>query len=159
MLDMLHLPFRSEFDVLGGFDVLEHVREDEKVLAQMYQALRKGGILLITVPQHPFLWSSNDGMAKHVRRYRKKELQTKAERAGFRVVRMTGFVSLLLPLMILSRMVRRRSTGPESVIRELKQPAWLNELLVRILTLERLLIGAGVNFPFGGSLLLVAQKV
>ncbi len=54
-MDARRIPFRSEFDVIGAFDVLEHVKEDEEVLSQMYQATRQGGGILITVPHHPFL--------------------------------------------------------------------------------------------------------
>ena len=56
-MDARRIPFREEFDVIGAFDVLEHVREDEQVLSQMHQATRKGGGILVTVPHHPFLWS------------------------------------------------------------------------------------------------------
>src|SRR6266545_4042215 len=41
-MDARRIPFQEEFDVIGAFDVLEHVKEDEEVLSQMYQATRKG---------------------------------------------------------------------------------------------------------------------
>src|ERR1041384_8013479 len=72
-MDARQIPFREEFDVVGAFDVLEHVTEDEEVLSQMYQATRKGGGILLTVPHHPFLWSSLDVHARHVRRYQTRE--------------------------------------------------------------------------------------
>ena len=56
-MDARRIPFDDEFDVIGAFDVLEHIAEDEEVLRQLYQAVRSGGGIMLTVPHHPFLWS------------------------------------------------------------------------------------------------------
>src|SRR4030095_11666933 len=100
-MDARRIPFREEFDVIGAFDVLEHIQEDEAVLTQMYAATKKGGGILITVPHHPFLWSGSDEFARHARRYKTRELCDKVRRAGFHVLRVTSFVSVLLPALIL----------------------------------------------------------
>jgi hypothetical protein len=84
------------------------VIEDENVLAQMFDAVQSGGGLLVTVPQHPFLWSASDQYAMHQRRYNCTELRRKVESAGFQIQRITSFNSLLLPLMIWSRLRRKR---------------------------------------------------
>ena len=52
---------------LVAFDVIEHIDEDEMVLTQMYKALQPNGGMILTVPQHPFLWSNQDEFACHVR--------------------------------------------------------------------------------------------
>ena len=106
-MDARAIPFAEEFDVIGAFDVLERIEEDEKVLGQMYRAIRAGGCLLITVPQHEFLWSRMDVHACHVRRYAERDLAAKVRAAGFEVLRLTSFVSLLLPLMLASRLRQR----------------------------------------------------
>ena len=79
-MDARRIPFEREFDVVGAFDVLEHIVEDEDVLGQMFKATRPGGGLLVTVPQHPFLWSASDEHAMHQRRYSRAELRRKVER-------------------------------------------------------------------------------
>lgn len=157
-MDARQIPFREEFDVIGAFDVLEHIGEDEQVLSQMYQATRAGGGILITVPQHPFLWSRVDEYARHVRRYRVAELRNKVTRAGFRVSRITSFVSLLLPLLMLSRSKDRFATKELDPHAEFNISPPVNVGLGKILDLERTAIRAGVSFPFGGSLLLVARR-
>ena len=96
-MDARKIPFMDEFDVIGAFDVLEHIEEDEVVLTAMLRALRPGGSVVITVPQHPWLWSIADESACHVRRYKIAELREKVRRAGFEVTFETSFVSLLLP--------------------------------------------------------------
>ena len=157
-MDVRRIPFEDEFEVMSAFDVLEHIHEDEVVLKQMHRAVRQGGGIVITVPQHPSLWSRTDEYAHHVRRYTAGELQTKVEKAGFEVQKMTSFVSLLLPLMIASRLRKRRSDSGSNEMPELEVNKLLNALLEKFLDLERWMIGLGLTFPVGGSLLLVARK-
>jgi len=157
-MDARAIPYTEEFDAMGAFDVIEHIADDRAVLAQMRGALVAGGGLLLTVPQHPWLWSWMDDAARHVRRYTAAELRDKVEDAGFRVERVTSFVSLLLPAMMLSRLGRRRVRAEADPYAEFTISPAVNRLLEGVLSLERGLIRAGLSFPAGGSLLLVARK-
>jgi SAM-dependent methyltransferase len=155
-LDAAKMPFADEFDVVGAFDVLEHVEDDEAALAGMRRAVREGGGVVLLVPQHPRLWSEMDVVARHARRYTRRELTAKVERAGFDVVAVSSFVSSLLPAMVVSRAARKLSRRPYDPIAELT-PGPLNGLFERILDGERRLIERGRSLPFGGSLLLVGR--
>jgi SAM-dependent methyltransferase len=157
-MDARKIPFQEEFDVIGAFDVIEHIKEDEEVLSQMYKATRKQGGILLTVPHHPFLWSESDDHARHVRRYKTRELTEKVRRAGFVVERVTSFVSLLLPLLMLSRFKRRLSNAEFDPMDEYNISPLMNTTLEKILDIERTLIRAGLSFPAGGSLLVVARR-
>jgi SAM-dependent methyltransferase len=157
-MDARAIPYAGHFDIIGLFDVLEHIEEDARVLAQAHRALRPGGGLMITVPQHRFLWSQYDEHAHHVRRYGARELRDKLLQAGFRIVMMTSFVSLLLPLMMASRFMRRMPRVDYDVLAELRVGRVANCLLAAVLTLERALITIGVRFPAGGSLLAIARR-
>jgi SAM-dependent methyltransferase len=157
-MDARRIPFREEFDVVGAFDVLEHIKEDEEVLSQMYQATRSRGGIMVTVPHHPFLWSQSDDYAHHVRRYSTRELTDKVTRAGFEVMRVTSFVSLLLPLLVLSRFKQPFGKKEFDPMAEFHIGSLFNATLERILNVERSLIRAGLSFPAGGSLLLVARR-
>jgi SAM-dependent methyltransferase len=156
-MDARQIPFEREFDVIGAFDVLEHIVEDEEVLLQMFRATRPGGGVLITVPQHRFLWSAIDEYAMHQRRYNRVDLYKKIENAGFRIERITSFNSLLFPLMVWSRMQRKRDQEFQPW-RELEISSALNKILESILKLERSLIEKGLSFPVGGSLLLIGRR-
>jgi SAM-dependent methyltransferase len=160
-MDARHVPATKEFDVIGAFDILEHVKEDQCVLAQIYGALKPGGGTLIAVPQHPWLWSPADDAAFHQRRYATGELETKLRAAGFSVLYSTSFNSLLLPIMFASRMsmIARAQLGyaPEPLA-ELQVAPWLNRILSAVLRLELVLTGAGLRWPIGGSRFVVAQK-
>jgi SAM-dependent methyltransferase len=159
-LDARSIPYRGQFDAVCAFDVIEHIQEDRKVLASVAAALRPGGTLLATVPQHPALWSPQDVHAFHVRRYTAAQLRSRLAGAGFEVVRMTSFVSLLLPFMLASRvlMKRRGPDEPFDAIDELRMSPVANAALGSVMRLERILIERGVSWPAGGSLLVIARK-
>ena len=143
------------YDVIGAFDVIEHIDQDERVLRNLARALKPEGALIISVPQHRWLWSVIDEHACHVRRYTRLELVDKVKRAGLRVEYVTSFVSLLLPLMWVSRL--RSRNGDYDPMREFRIPGWLNRSLEAIMTIELGLLKLGLRFPVGGSLLLVAK--
>jgi SAM-dependent methyltransferase len=159
-MDARAIPFRDHFDAIGAFDVLEHIDDDTRVITEVARALRPGGTFLLSVPQHPSLWSAQDDHAFHVRRYTAAGLRRKVEAAGFEIVRTTSFVSLLLPMMFASRMSRRAVSAEAEVdaMGDLRQPRAVNVALEAVMTVERALIRHGWSFPAGGSLLLVARK-
>ena len=157
-MDACHIPYQNEFDLIGSFDVLEHIEEDETALAQMYQACLPGGGLIVTVPQHRWLWSSVDDYAHHKRRYTRAELRSKVENAGFTVEYVSSFVSLLLPLMLASRLLHKSNDASEKLDAGLKIGKVTNQALGAVMKFERWLIACGISFSLGGSLLLVARK-
>jgi SAM-dependent methyltransferase len=157
-MDARRIPFEMEFNVIGAFDVLEHIDEDDVVLQQMFQATKFGGGIILTVPQHRFLWSVVDEYSFHKRRYTRKELMKKVKNAGFQIVCVTSFVSFLLPLMLLSRMKRQLSSDKFDPLAELEIGRIKNAVLENILTLERVFIKCGFSFPAGGSLLMIAKR-
>lgn len=157
-MDARSIPFDNEFDVVGAFDVLEHIDQDQEVLRQIHRAIKPGGGVILTVPQHPFLWSKVDDYACHKRRYTASDLQKMVEAAGFVVNRKTSFVSFLLPLMLASRMLKKAGREGRGEKAELEMSLLANKALESIMILEGCLIRAGLSFPVGGSLLLAATK-
>lgn len=157
-MNVLETPFIEEFDAIGAFDVLEHLDDDARALNLIARALKPGGGLIATVPQHRFLWSAVDAFSGHKRRYEPGELEAKAEAAGLRVVLSTSFVSLLLPLAFASRLRYRKEFGERDAASELATGGALGCLLEAALGVERRLIELGARFPFGASRLIVALK-
>lgn len=157
-MDATSIPFKETFDMIGMFDVLEHIQEDELVLQNIYQALNPGGGLILTVPQHQFLWSQSDDYAHHKRRYARKELKKKLVTASFKTVFAGSFVSLLMPALLLSRLLAKpqKEFDPQ---KEFQISRVLNTIFGMTLQFELMLMKANISLPFGGSLLLVAQKV
>jgi ubiquinone/menaquinone biosynthesis C-methylase UbiE len=155
-MDARRIPFRNEFEVICLFDVLEHIQDDEAVLNELRLALKPGGGLIITVPQHMFLWGPFDEMGYHKRRYAIHELEEKVKAAGFEVLLKTSFVSLLLPVLFLSRL-RSRRTGKYDLSDEQDIHPMVDKGLRLVLACEFALIRGGFRFPAGGSQLLVAR--
>ncbi len=158
-MDSRRIPFEEEFDVIGAFDMLEHIDEDEEVLVQLFKATKRGGGVILTVPQHPFLWSDWDKYSFHKRRYTKKGIIQKVEKAGFCVIGCTSFVSILFPLMLLDRFGRDEKEDGSNVFKRFRIGSSLNRAFLRIMSMEIFMIRTGVSLPVGGSLLVVAQKI
>lgn len=153
-LDATKMSYKNQFDLVAAFDVLEHISEDVTVLNKLHEALGESGKLVLTVPQHMWLWSEADVHAHHVRRYTKSELLSKVRNAGFSVEYLSSFVSLLLPLMSISRLLKRKRSRTDEFT--ISQSA--NRFLSNVMTLELSLMRLGVKFRFGGSLILIASK-
>ena len=156
-MDARRIPFDEEFDMAGAFDVIEHIEEDTIVLSELHRALKPKGGLLLTVPQHPWLWSQTDEFAHHKRRYMASELHRKVEAAGFSILRSTSFVSILLPALAVSRILPHLRPNFDP-LRELNISRISNVILGEMLSVERWILRQGISLPVGGSRLLVAQK-
>src|SRR5262249_38474167 len=157
-IDVGRLPYDGEFDVACAFDVIEHLDDDEHALGEMHRACRVGGGVIITVPQHPFLWSAVDDYSRHRRRYSRRELVGKLRRAGFTVERATSFLTLLLPALVAARWQKRDAASLDPGA-ELRIGSALNSVLDAVCRVEASAIAAGLSLPAGGSLLVVARRI
>jgi SAM-dependent methyltransferase len=156
-VDIRTLPYDREFDVVGAFDVLEHLDDDEQALREMYRSTTIGGGLIVTVPQHQFLWSALDDYSHHRRRYARRQLIGAIERAGYVVQRATSFMTLTLPAQLASRL-RKQNLATLNPAQEMKLNPVLNGVLGALCRVERAAIAMGASLPAGGSLLVVARR-
>ncbi|MBU1312767.1 MAG: class I SAM-dependent methyltransferase [Alphaproteobacteria bacterium] len=158
-MDARRIPAREAFDLVGAYDVIEHIDEDERVLAELHATLVPGGGAVIAVPQHPLLWSQADELGHHVRRYRRGELEAKMRAAGFEVLFSSSYTAVLLPLMAASRMRRSRPEQLEAMLkREFDMAAPVNAVLRAVLHTEVTVTLAGLRWPAGGSRIVVGRK-
>jgi SAM-dependent methyltransferase len=153
------LPYESKFDAVGVFDVIEHISEDEAVLASIHRALKPGGIIVVTAPQHKWLWSCTDEEAMHKRRYTRHELSSKLRGAGLSVLYCTSFVTTLLPVMYASRLTKRGAVAnSKNDAYEFELSRVVNAVCGAAMQVDEVLIRMGLSLPVGGSLLAVAHK-
>jgi SAM-dependent methyltransferase len=68
------------------FNVLEHIEDDQSALRSIGAVLDPGDPLAVLVPAFPSIFGAMDRGVGHVRRYRRRELVTKMEAAGFSVL-------------------------------------------------------------------------
>jgi SAM-dependent methyltransferase len=160
-LDATTMGFFEAFDVVGAFDVLEHIDADETAMQRVHDALTPGGLFLVTVPQYPSMWSRLDELVHHKRRYTRVELTSKLASSGFDVLFATSFVCALFPLMLASRLRPRRpdhENESKQFQNEVQLPGALNALFDRVMRIDEAAVRAGWSLPFGGTLVAVARK-
>jgi SAM-dependent methyltransferase len=153
----------SRFDGILAFDVLEHIEDDNLALANIHSLLKDGGLFIMTVPQHKFLWGRLDVIVRHKRRYQRSDLIRKMITNGFKIKYATSFVFALFPLMWLSRIFDKGKTTFNSneeieLENRLVLNPFVNWLFDSIMKIDELLINLGVSLPFGGTLIVIARK-
>ncbi len=135
-------------DLVGAFDVLEHIDDDHAAASEIARILRPGGTLLVAVPCDMALWSAHDEAVGHVRRYDRGGLRDLVAGAGLEVEDLRSWNVLLRPVVRV-----RRKTSTESDLTELNPV--VNAGLTTIIRFERHL---PVGARKGVSLLLRARR-
>jgi SAM-dependent methyltransferase len=157
--DARDLPLVEHVDVAGAFDVLEHIDDDAAALGQIARSVRPGGGVILTVPQHPWLWSATDELSCHKRRYTRRRIRRLCRSAGLRPMEITSFVALLLPVMCAMRLVRSPSYGlPDSAAQRGLAQRLVDRGMELVCSAERIGAMAGIDYRAGGSLVCVARK-
>lgn len=140
---------RGAFDFVVSTNVLEHIEDDGRAFSNFRRLLRPGGLALILVPAHPFLYSALDRNLSHFRRYRKAEVRARAREAGFEVVRLRHFNPLGALGWWLNGKVLRRKVLPRGQL----------SLYTRFAIPLSSFIDRWNPFPLGVSLLAVLEAV
>jgi SAM-dependent methyltransferase len=170
-----NLPFADgEFGLVALLDTMEHVPAQDAAFQECRRVLRSpggglaGGRLLVTVPAFMFLWSKNDVLNMHQRRYSRSELKAKLEEHGFCVLRISYNNFFVFPLAAALILLRRGRAEPELASPHFDEDAYqvemepapplLNALLTWVGKLEVALLRR-VNLPFGTSIIAIAEKV
>jgi len=141
----------EKHDIIGLFDVLEHIKDDEDMLVRLHSALAADGVLVLTVPAYRWLWSVHDERNMHFRRYRASELRRKLEAHGFEVRCIGYWNAVLFPVAALVRVfgfAGESGLSPDRVV---------NVILSQLIRLEAF-ITRMVSLPFGLSVVAVAVK-
>ncbi len=156
--DLTCLPFRSAtFDVVTSLDVIEHVPDEDRAVAEISRVLSPGGILVASVPAYQFLWGPHDEALHHQRRYTAPQFRDVIQRSGLRVEKATYLLTLLFPLAVAARLARRKAK-PESAAAALPPVSpFLNRTLIGLQSVE-LAMARAASLPFGLSILVIARK-
>lgn len=150
-------------DLVTLFDTIEHVDDDVGALREAHRALKPGGTVFISVPAYQFLYSNNDKVAHHKRRYTKGGLKRRVREAGFDVVHATYvnvvLFPLILPAVLLLKLKEALFPKPDDTRTNLSHtPAPIvNRTLAAIFGGEGHVLKS-ISAPFGHSLVLVGRK-
>jgi SAM-dependent methyltransferase len=160
-------PFSVRFELVGLFDVLEHLKDDVAVLRRLRELLTPHGALLVTVPADPRLWSYFDVASHHQRRYVARDLNDKLVAAGYAVEYLTPYMSVLHPLLWAARRLAAwRKTRPGDAASalslaeaDLRVRPVSGAVLGFLLGQELRLLRRRRQIPIGASLLAIARAV
>ncbi len=142
------------YDMIGAFDVIEHIADDTAAVSSIARRLKPGGRLVVAVPAHQWMWSAHDTVNHHHRRYSKQKLEQLFLASPLQLEAIGYFNSLLFPLAVAQRLASR-VTGKDSSDISLP-PRPVNYALERGFAAERLLIGR-VTLPPGLSLFAIGS--
>ena len=163
------MPFDDNtFDAITALDVIEHNEDDLAILADSYRILKPGGHLIITVPAFMWLWTHNDDLNAHIRRYTAAELKQKLTQTGFTTRRVTYNNFFIFPMAATLLLLRRSShTELDLASHHIDQEEYqvemepasppVNAILTLVGKVEAGLIRF-VNLPVGTSLIAVGEK-
>lgn len=164
------IPFPgASFDLVTALDAIEHVDDDAAILCEAHRLLRSNGILAITTPAFQWLWSHNDVLNAHKRRYDVRELRQRIEQAGFRIKRLTFGFFLVFPMAAPLILLRNRLGVKPNLssyhfekdayqVEMEPAPSWLNLILCGVGRAESALVKR-YDLPIGMSLLCIAEKI
>lgn len=144
------------YDLIGAFDVIEHIQDDRGALESIAKKLKPGGTLLMTVPAHQWMWSSHDVLNHHKRRYSKGSLKRLIDGSPLKLRKVGYFNSLLFPVAVAQRMASKLRGNEDADLA--LPPAPLNSALEAVFASERHLVGR-LPFPPGLSLFAVASAI
>ncbi|MCR4317672.1 MAG: class I SAM-dependent methyltransferase [Planctomycetes bacterium] len=144
----------GRFDVVTALDVLEHIEDDVSGLIRMKRCLAPGGRLILTVPAYEWLWSGEDVISGHVRRYTISGMKRVFRKAGMTCEFISYFNMSVLPAIAAVVYAKRIFSPEKAQHSNLKhEPRWLNSLLYKITSAEARRIGAGrLRMPAGASI-------
>ncbi len=145
----------EKYDVVCAFDVLEHLKNDELAIKNIYEILKDDGYFIFSVPAFQFLFSAHDVFVGHYRRYSMKRIKKIIFDNNFKKVKLFYWnFFLFIPVMI-ARLVSKNKP-PRTSIKKI--PKILNIFLYGVLRAENKLIKAGFKFPLGVSIFGVFKK-
>ena len=145
---------KAHYDMIGAFDVIEHIDDDHAALASIAARLKPGGKLVMTVPAHQWMWSAHDVANHHKRRYSKRALKQLIESSPLKLDRVGYFNSLLFPLAVAERLSSKLRGKDDADLSLPPKP--LNAALEKAFAAERHLVGR-LPLPPGLSLFAVAS--
>lgn len=157
--DISALPFEdATFDVVICLDVLYHKCVDvKKAFLEMKRVLKESGVLLIREPAFDWFKSSEDIASQTKHRFTKEELQRELD-SSFSIMKLTYVNFLLFPFAFIKRIPEVIGIKKKQGVSDLQAVSpFLNTMLFSILRLETLFLDS-FNFPFGTSVICVAQK-
>ena len=162
--DARKLPFAAVmFDAVLILDVLEHIVEHDRVLSEARRVLKPGGVVIVTSPALPIIWSAHDDNQGHVRRYTRETLLKVAKKSGLETEKVSYFNFVLAAPIMAIRLASRipgfgfLASYNNGINYEVAHVGAVNALLRRLFVGEVGMIEA-LEYPIGISVVGVFSR-
>lgn len=149
-------PFDGPFDLIGAFDVIEHIDDDVGALLALRSRLRIDGHAVFTVPAHQWLWSKHDDINHHKRRYSRRQFKEALLKAGYKIEKISYYNMWLFPLAVGVRVLKKILGKDDESDVQMPSKA-VNKILCSLFSSERHILKK-INQPFGLSIIAVCRK-
>ena len=150
-----NLIMNQPVDNITMIDVLEHIKDDEKVLSYLSKNLTKTGQLILVVPAHPSLYGIRDQSIGHYRRYSKKQIVYLVESSGMKILKSRYWNALgVVPFFISEKIMHKPL---QANLRGDSEQKGLKKLFAKGLYFWFKFIENAFDFRFGLSLVVVAE--
>lgn len=158
----VEIPYRPEtFDFALSLDVLDELPLDkaQEAMRELHRVLKPGGGVLIRLPAFNWMRSSHDDELDTLHRYSRSEVQTMLRGVGFEPRFASYANTLLFPVVLLRRAMKRAGLGRGTDTKPLPQfLSWVDPIFRRLLAAEARVLGAHRSLPFGLSVICYARK-
>lgn len=152
LADACNIPLKDKsFDLVLALDVLEHIKDDYKVISEIKRILKNNGRFIFTVPAYNFLFSSHDSYLNHFRRYDKKTLKNLLKPLK-KLELSNWFFVLFLPAAFIRLIHKNKKYKPQKIGRS------VDFLGNKILKIENFLFKKGIRYPWGLSFYGIYEK-
>ncbi len=162
-----NMPFDdASFELVAALDIVEHCPDDQVILSECHRVLKKSGYIIVTVPAFQWLWSYNDVINKHYRRYTTAQLSDVLHKTGFEVRHITYNNFFIFPLAAAMILARRDDSAPDlatpddedayQVEMEPTHPV-VNAVLTLVGQVEATVLRF-IPLPIGTAIICIAQK-
>lgn len=158
--DFRKMRFDKKYDVIGMFDVIEHIADDRLFLIRAANLLKHNGYIVVTVPANMLLWSQVDEISGHKRRYNKKNLISLFENSGFNIEAVSYYNFFLFsPQLLLRKFMKHRVNNDEILLEGglKKLPFLVNYIFLILMSFESRIMKY-LSLPFGTSLIIIGKK-
>lgn len=146
----------NQFDLILATDLIEHIKDDDSALKEIYRILKPNGHLVVTVPCFMMLWGSHDEVSMHQRRYLLKNIIKKMKNVEFQIQKSYYFNFILfLPIFLFRKIIKLLKIDIKS--ENSVNTSFLNKILLKVFVFDMFLAKL-IKPPFGVSAFILATK-